>query len=459
MLSDNLSFMRSFTIRLGGRKSPKDTGLKEIQKLAKSGNITTDNTISIDNIYSFSRYSEQDTVEGGISLTYGSEYSIFDEKKSDVLVYADTTLNLIDGSSVWIQSVSISLAEQGRNVVVLTKDNLTSTLLSEKMEAHPNITIIEPKEFGINRMISNEIAVKLIDTIDSCHGGFRAIICRGLKLSLCIRKYGQFRKRVFFYISDFYDIHNGTRSIKEDFTNNVSDLEAFARGFLCQTPEIGDAYSKIGISSERIHYLPPIVLDSGSKNLNKRNQNNQDVLRIGYFGKFSQDWGIYELLEVCKNIRKERVNLELHLVGDKFNKGTGEYSNFIPDMKSTFTEKEWIVWHGAKSRDESLEIMGEMDISWCYRPSRLEDNTLELSTKILETIVLDIPLIAYSSEINRRLLGEKSRFLFPNTERIAEAVRVAIGGRPIIERSERTTIFDPDKSLKAKRFVDLRGQV
>ena len=39
--------MRSFTISFGGRRSPKDTGLKEIQKLAKSGNITTDNTIKI----------------------------------------------------------------------------------------------------------------------------------------------------------------------------------------------------------------------------------------------------------------------------------------------------------------------------------------------------------------------------------------------------------------------------
>jgi len=38
---------RSFSISFGGRKSPKDTGLKEIQKLARSGNITTDNTINI----------------------------------------------------------------------------------------------------------------------------------------------------------------------------------------------------------------------------------------------------------------------------------------------------------------------------------------------------------------------------------------------------------------------------
>ena len=46
-MSDKFPLMRSFTISFGGRRSPKDTGLKEIQKLAKSGNITTDNTIKI----------------------------------------------------------------------------------------------------------------------------------------------------------------------------------------------------------------------------------------------------------------------------------------------------------------------------------------------------------------------------------------------------------------------------
>ncbi len=45
-------------------------------------NRNSDNAISIDNIYSFSRYSEQETVEGGISLTYGTEYSIFNKQKS-----------------------------------------------------------------------------------------------------------------------------------------------------------------------------------------------------------------------------------------------------------------------------------------------------------------------------------------------------------------------------------------
>jgi len=42
-------------------------------------------------------------------------------------------------------------------------------------------------------------------------------------------------------------------------------------------------------------------------------------------------------------------------------------------------------------------------------------------------------------------------------DRIAEAVRVAIGVRPLVERVERIAIFNPDKSLKAQRFLDLRN--
>ena len=65
---------------------------------------------------------------------------------------------------------------------------------------------------------------------------------------------------------------------------------------------------------------------------------------------------------------------------------------------------------------------------------------------------------------NDPLSADRLRLLLdidPKTdiERIAETIRVAIGVRPIIELSERTAIFDPDKSLKAKRFVDLRSQL
>jgi len=53
-----------------------------------------------------------------------------------------------------------------------------------------------------------------------------------------------------------------------------------------------------------------------------------------------------------------------------------------------------------------------------------------------------------------RLLLDTAREV--DTDQIAESVRVATGIRPLVEKVDRLQIFDPDKSLKAKRFIDLR---
>ena len=116
--------------------------------------------------------------------------------------------------------------------------------------------------------------------------------------------------------------------------------------------------------------------------------------------------------------------------------------------------------------------------SWTDRfigmPSRADDLVKVKGMLINPEVVTDLLLtdgqvgefqIIVDKEVqNDPLSADRLRLLLdidPKTdiERIAETVRVAIGVRPIIERSERTAIFDPDKSLKAKRFVDLRSQL
>ena len=116
--------------------------------------------------------------------------------------------------------------------------------------------------------------------------------------------------------------------------------------------------------------------------------------------------------------------------------------------------------------------------SWTDRfigmPSRADDLVKVKGMLINPEVVTDLLLtdgqvgefqIIVDKEVqNDPLSADRLRVLLdidPKTdiERIAETVRVAIGVRPIIERSERTAIFDPDKSLKAKRFVDLRSQL
>ena len=72
LIKSNDDFKKLLNPKLSLKIAPEHT----------KNNREADNAISIDNIYSFSRYSEPDTVEGGISLAYGTEYSIFDKQKS-----------------------------------------------------------------------------------------------------------------------------------------------------------------------------------------------------------------------------------------------------------------------------------------------------------------------------------------------------------------------------------------
>ena len=43
---------------------------------------SNDNKIDIDNVYSLNRVEQTDSLEGGLSLTYGNNFSIFDKKNS-----------------------------------------------------------------------------------------------------------------------------------------------------------------------------------------------------------------------------------------------------------------------------------------------------------------------------------------------------------------------------------------
>jgi len=48
----------------------------------------------------------------------------------------------------------------------------------------------------------------------------------------------------------------------------------------------------------------------------------------------------------------------------------------------------------------------ESDFTWCWRNKELEDNTIEISTKLLESIYLGVPAICYPSKVNIDLLGK-----------------------------------------------------
>ena len=385
---------------------------------------------------------------------YDSSGFGFEKDRSDILIYADSTLNLIDGSSIWIQALALCLSEQKRNVVVLCKDNLSNELLSGPLIDNSRIKVVQPIDFGRESIIGTEMAAEFMDIIDSSHGGFSSIICRGLDLALEVRKRPSLMGRVQFYLSDYYKIENNIRIIKEEFSNNIHDLDRFALGFLCQTAQMANEFAnKFGISMDRTFILPPIV--PSEMVFEKRiRDNGEEIVKIGYSGKFDQSWGIYEMIETCEELIARGMKIELHVIGGKFNRGPNGKSSFVGEIRGLFERKEWIIWHGPKSRLEAAEIMSDVDIAWCFRPASLEENTLEISTKILEAVNMKLPVIAFPNSVNKGLLGDLSPFLTRDIEGCVEAVSA------IVDKYENFSSMVDDVNLEKFKSVEIgRGLV
>ena len=113
--------------------------------------------------------------------------------------------------------------------------------------------------------------------------------------------------------------------------------------------------------------------------------------------------------------------------------------------------------------------------SWTDRfvgmPSRADDlvkvKGMLINPEVITDLLLadrkvgEFQIIIDRENANDILSSDRMRLLLDlkpdaDPEAIAESVRVATGVRPIIEKVERLQIFDPDRTLKAKRFKDLR---
>ncbi|MDC1419668.1 glycosyltransferase [Euryarchaeota archaeon] len=351
------------------------------------------------------------------SIGYSNEYDM-----RDVLIYSHSNINLIDGSTIWIQSIVTALANSGRKVVFLSKDNIRKFDIADALLENENVIIIQPRDFAIYRELSLGEAIKILEILDTSHGGFRAIICRGLELGIGISKTTTFWNRVFFYFTDFYSINEeGKRVISSEFIKHKYDLLQYSEGFFFQTEQVKRELISLDIDSSKLYHLPPMVPDEYVIiNKNKKNRNKELV--IGYAGKFSTLWGIRDLIETCEELRHDGFDVKLEIVGNKFNRNTKLDPTFIEDIKNTFNTTEWIKWHKQKTRKETLDILSKVNLIWCFRSKKLEDATLEISTKLIECCFLEIPFIAYSNDVNIELLGKDSPFLVRNKLQLKKKV-------------------------------------
>lgn len=343
--------------------------------------------------------------------------------ESILFLYADVNMNVIDGSSIWLASITEALANHSGEIHLLLKANISRETVLEPLLSNNKITIFEPLEFGIHDGELDIVnAVKIIEMLDGIYGGYKRIILRGFNLCTIASSTKSLHGRIWAYLTDYYEIDDisGQRNDKKGVSELIPDFINHFDRFLTQTEEIrNDLIERHNIPLEMFSLAPPMI-PPASHSSQPSDEIKNEIIKIGYAGKIAPEWGVRELINIADIASERNLKLQVHIIGDKIHRNTPTYPSFHEDMRELLKTNKNVVWHGGLSRKETIQMMSGMDICWGYRSKLLEDNTLELSTKTLEYLSLGLPTIISRNSINENICGLEYPFFIDTGKDIFE---------------------------------------
>lgn len=317
-------------------------------------------------------------------------------------VYGDVDLNIIDGSAVWLQSTVSVLARQPRlHTTVVLKARQKRDLLTGPLGALESVTIINPIEegrFAAERLSRAQALTTLSELDDSAR--FDAVLLRGF--GLCYEAATQWRRRfggrLWCYLTD---IPQHRSQLTTEALEKLEAIAAASRFLLCQTEELRchlEAFVS-GVAGKALIF-PPMIPD-GAPSREARAETGP--LQLVYVGKYAPHWNTYEMTQVVAALRARDVSVELHLVGDKIHRDPSD-QGYHERMSRALSQTDGVHWHGARSRAETQELMTHFDVALGWRDPEMDDS-LELSTKLLEYGAAGLPVIFNRTPMHERLFG------------------------------------------------------
>lgn len=339
--------------------------------------------------------------------------------RTKALIYGDVSPNVLDGSSIWLTSIA-NIVSSSRETILLLKDDLKTDKVIANLNQNNNLCVIQPKDIGFNGPLNQKTAAKALSMLHSHCPQVTALITRGVDLGYEIQKRKEFTGIFYPYLTDFYEVGSQGFKLIDAKVKKLKEIVLNARSVLFQTEEIRNKIEDIvGYEVDGMR-LPPTIpenIHTFSENIQK----SDDFIDIGYAGKVQLRWGVVELIEEVEKQIARGKKIRLHIATGKIYGKGKEGAEFVKKINK-FLEKDFIKVYKDLSREKALSFISTMDLVWCYRDPNLENSTLELSTKLVETAALGKPCVVYASTINKNFLGKDYPFLIENPEDISNII-------------------------------------
>lgn len=308
-----------------------------------------------------------------------------------VAVYGEVDPNLIDGSSIWLQSVCQVLASlDGVEVTLLLRRPLDPErrFLLAELEADGGVELLDAGRPGL---LSPAEALDLLEDLDRDRP-FELVLLRGQALLAEVAFRQAFDGRLWSYAMTGRGMPEATLQV----------LAARSARLLCQTEAVAAELREIAPEANgSLLVLPPMV--PGYVRPPERS-GGEGPLRLAYSGKLAPEYCWLETVEAFRRLREAQPGAELHVLGDKVYRPP-EHPAFHEEAMRALRETEGLRWHGAVPRAAVHGLLAECDLALSIRDPAVEA-AREISTKVLEYGAAGLPVVINRAPAYERLLGE-----------------------------------------------------
>jgi glycosyltransferase involved in cell wall biosynthesis len=347
------------------------------------------------------------------------------------LVYGDVDMNLLDGSAIWLQSVTQALVAAGCAVTLVLKAPIRTDRLVAPMLAMDEVTVRMPhaeqllpdlaQAGGPERGLTVPQAVTVLADLDS-QDPHDLIVLRGRALVSAAARHGAFDGRLWSYLTD---VPQAIPAVTPQAAEDLTQIAKASRYLLCQTEELrcfleGSVAAACGKS---VLFPPVLPAESVRRDTKRLPITQSSPLRLVYTGKFAPRWNTLEMTQLPGLLANRGVPAEVDMVGDKIHDDRND-PTYKRRMQEALEGAPGVVWHGGKPRAEAMAIAAAGDIGLSWRHPEL-DASLELSTKVLEFGALGLPVILNRTPMHEALLGADYPLFAASLDDVADVAAVA----------------------------------
>lgn len=322
-----------------------------------------------------------------------------------IAVYGEIDPNLVDGSSVWLQSICQVLASlNGVEVTLLLRRPLEPgrRFLLAELEASGGIDVVDAERPGL---LGPTEALAELEDLDR-ERGFDVVLLRGQSVLAEAAAGARFDGRLWSYAMTGRGMPDET-------------LRALARRsarLLCQTEAVAEELREIVPEANgAVLVVPPMIPDFGPPS--ERN-GAHGPLRLVYSGKMAPEYCWFETVEAFRALRETVPSAELHVLGDKIHRPP-DHPSFHEEATRSLRETEGLRWHGAVPRTAVYSHLADCDIALSIRDPGVEA-ARELSTKVLEYGAAGLPVTLNRAPAYEHLLGEDYPFFLDDPQAATE---------------------------------------